>query len=46
MKTLVKGDPAPDFCLLNQTGDEVCLSDYIGKQRTLVYFYPKASTPG
>lgn len=46
MKTLKPGDQAPDFCLTNQSGDEVCLSDFIGKERVLVYFYPKASTPG
>lgn len=46
MNTLKPGDTAPDFCLLNQAGEEVCLSDFKGKQRTLVYFYPKASTPG
>ena len=46
MKTLQAGDAAPDFCLLNQEGQEVCLSDFKGKQKTLVYFYPKASTPG
>ena len=46
MHTLKPGSPAPDFCLQNQEGQEVCLSDFTGKQRVLVYFYPKASTPG
>lgn len=36
---------APDFCALNQTGKEVCLADFKG-QRLLLYFYPKAMTPG
>ena len=36
---------APDFCLLNQNGEEVCLSDFKGK-KVILYFYPKDSTPG
>jgi peroxiredoxin Q/BCP len=39
------GDRAPDFTLPDQDGEPVSLSDYAG--RTLVlYFYPKANTPG
>jgi peroxiredoxin Q/BCP len=39
------GDKAPDFTLPDQDGEPVSLSDYAG--RTLVlYFYPKADTPG
>jgi thioredoxin-dependent peroxiredoxin len=39
------GDKAPDFTLPDQDGEPVSLSDYAG--RTLVlYFYPKANTPG
>jgi peroxiredoxin Q/BCP len=39
------GDTAPDFALQNQDGETVKLSDLKG--RTLVlYFYPKADTPG
>jgi peroxiredoxin Q/BCP len=39
------GDPAPDFTLLDQSGQQVTLSDLRG--RTLVlYFYPRADTPG
>jgi len=34
-----------DFCLLNQNGDEVKLSDYSDKKLVL-FAYPKASTPG
>ena len=39
------GEKAPEFTLPNQDGEPVSLSDYEG--RTLVlYFYPKADTPG
>jgi peroxiredoxin Q/BCP len=39
------GDPAPDFELPDQDGRAVKLSDFRG-QSLVVYFYPKASTPG
>ncbi len=42
---LSEGDSAPDFELLDQSGDPVRLSDYRG-QRVVLYFYPKADTPG
>jgi len=42
---LTPGDKAPDFTLTNDKGDTVSLSDYAG-QRVIVYFYPKANTPG
>lgn len=42
---LTEGDKAPDFSLPNDKGDTVSLSDYSGK-RVIVYFYPKANTPG
>ncbi len=45
MTTLRPGDPAPDFVLLDQAGTTVRLSDFAGR-RVLVYFYPKADTPG
>jgi thioredoxin-dependent peroxiredoxin len=40
-----QGDKAPAFTLLDQDGNEVSLSDYAGR-KVLVYFYPKADTPG
>ena len=46
MKTLTAGDVAPLFELLNENNQQVALADYIGKQQVLVYFYPKAMTPG
>ena len=39
------GDVAPDFELPDQDGREVKLSDFRG-QPVVVYFYPKAATPG
>lgn len=39
------GDKAPAFTLLDQSGEEVELSDFEGRD-VLVYFYPKADTPG
>jgi thioredoxin-dependent peroxiredoxin len=42
---LTPGDPAPPFSLLDQSGDTVSLSDFDGRM-LLVYFYPKADTPG
>ncbi|HET9719598.1 MAG TPA: thioredoxin-dependent thiol peroxidase [Solirubrobacteraceae bacterium] len=42
---LESGDEAPDFTLPNQDGDSVTLSDLRG-QNVVVYFYPKADTPG
>jgi thioredoxin-dependent peroxiredoxin len=39
------GGPAPDFTLPDQDGNDVSLSGLDGKWR-LVYFYPKADTPG
>jgi len=45
MKTLQAGDKAPQFSLKNQHDEIVSLSDYLGK-KVLVYFYPKAMTPG
>jgi thioredoxin-dependent peroxiredoxin len=42
---LAVGDTAPDFELLDQGGQTVRLSAYRG-QPVVLYFYPKADTPG
>jgi len=39
------GDAAPAFSLPDQSGNEVSLVSFRGRQ-VLVYFYPKADTPG
>ena len=39
------GDKAPQFCIPNQDGVEICLRDLKGKWIVL-YFYPKDNTPG
>ncbi len=45
MATLAPGDRAPEFSLLDQQGRHVNLADFRGRT-LLVYFYPKADTPG
>ena len=39
------GDTAPEFSLPDANGKTVSLADYAG-QKVIVYFYPKAMTPG
>ncbi len=38
--TLIIGDQAPDFELLNQHGESVRLSDFRGKKPVVIVFYP------
>ena len=42
---LAPGDPAPDFTLTSDTGEQVTLSELRGR-KVIVYFYPAAMTPG
>ena len=42
---LAPGDPAPDFALPDHTGALRRLSDFRGR-RVVLWFYPKARTPG
>ena len=42
---LKPGDVAPDIDLLDQNGKPVTLKKF-SKRKVLVYFYPKADTPG
>jgi peroxiredoxin Q/BCP len=39
------GQKAPEFTLTSDEGKEISLKDFAG-QRVVLYFYPKASTPG
>ena len=45
MKTLKAGDKAPKFKANDQDGNIISSDDYKGK-KLIVFFYPKASTPG
>ena len=40
------GKVAPNFSLLNQANEVIQLKDFKDKSNVVVYFYPKASTPG
>lgn len=42
---LEKGMKAPDFTLIGKDGNNVSLSDFIGK-RVVLHFYPRDNTPG
>ena len=39
------GMKAPNFTLKDKNGNDVSLSDFIGK-KVVLYFYPKDNTPG
>jgi len=45
MATLSKGDKAPEFAGLNQSGEKITSSEFKGK-KLILYFYPKDNTPG
>ncbi len=46
MAFLKVGDKAPVFTLQNQRGETVTLDSFVGQKNVVVYFYPKAMTPG
>lgn len=46
MNTLQTGDTAPLFTLQNQFNEAISLQECLKTGPVLVYFYPKASTPG
>ena len=46
MNTLTAGDNAPLFELKNQNDELISLKECLNTGPVLVYFYPKASTPG
>lgn len=37
---------APDFTLKETNGQEISLSDYLGKKNVVLYFYPRDNTKG
>jgi len=41
-----EGQAAPKFKLDSSDGKEISLSDFSGKQTVVLYFYPRADTPG
>ncbi len=45
MHTLKVGDKVPEFSAMDEEGNKVQLSDYVGK-KLIVFFYPRANTPG
>jgi len=46
MKTMLKiGQTAPDFKLKTDSGIELSLKDFTGR-RVVIFFFPKADTPG
>ncbi|MBC2681047.1 thioredoxin-dependent thiol peroxidase [Corynebacterium anserum] len=42
---LEEGVAAPDFTLVNADGEKVSLADF-KRKKVIIYFYPKADTPG
>lgn len=42
---MIAGQKAPDFRLKTDEGKELALSDFRGK-RVVLFFFPKANTPG
>jgi peroxiredoxin Q/BCP len=40
------GKAAPSFALPTSTGEQVALSEFNGKKTVVLYFYPRADTPG
>lgn len=45
-ENLKVGDKAPNFTLQDDNGTSYTLSSFRGKSPVVVYFYPKAGTPG
>ena len=46
MPQLKEGIKAPEFKAISSEGKEVALKNYKGKNRVVLYFYPKDDTPG
>ncbi len=43
---LKEGSPAPAFAVRDDHGNTIRLSDYAGKRNVVLFFFPKADTPG
>ena len=43
---LKEGSRAPEFSLLDDRGQKVSLTDFRGSKNIVLFFYPKADTPG
>jgi thioredoxin-dependent peroxiredoxin len=43
---LKEGGKAPDFNVSDDHGNTVSLRDYAGRKTVVLFFYPKADTPG
>jgi peroxiredoxin Q/BCP len=43
---LTEGSKAPAFALMDDRDHEVRLSDFAGKKIVVLFFFPKADTPG
>lgn len=43
---LKEGSRAPTFSRSNDHGQQVSLNDFIGKKTVVLFFFPKADTPG
>ena len=46
MENIKEGSKAPDFKLPSSDGKNIALKDFKGKDRVVLYFYPKDDTPG
>ncbi|MDA4123482.1 MAG: peroxiredoxin [Thaumarchaeota archaeon] len=46
MKRIAIGDKAPDFALFSQGREQVRLSDFLGRNNVVLYFYPKDFSAG
>lgn len=46
MPEISVGDKAPDFTLQSQTGENVSLSQFLGKKNVVLFFYPKDESSG
>lgn len=43
---LQEGSKAPSFTLQDDHGDQISLKNYLGKKAVVLFFFPKADTPG